>query len=77
MPRKKKEKEPESKKVQFGESRHIPSEEFKRIESKAANPHFQPGSIHDHRAIDALDYDRWEQQRLERKAKNHTLNPYR
>jgi hypothetical protein len=63
MPRKKK-PDPESKKVQFGES-------------KAANPHFQPGSIHDKRAIDALDYDRWERQRLERKSKNHTLDPYR
>ena len=75
MPRKK--KDPDSKKIQFGESRERQAEEFKAIESRAANPHFQPGSIHDHRAIDALDYDRWEQQRLERKAKNHTLNPYR
>jgi hypothetical protein len=76
MPRKKK-PDPESKKVQFGESRERQSEDFKAIESKAANPYFQPGSIHDKRAIDALDYDRWERQRLERKSKNHTLDPYR
>jgi len=55
-------------------------EDIKRraeIEKKAANPHFKPGSIHQNRFIDPLDYERWKRQRLERKSQNHTLNPYR
>jgi hypothetical protein len=62
--------------LQFGESR-TNHEDIKAIEQKAANHHFKPGSIHSQRAIDALDYDRWERQRAERKAKNNTLDPYR
>lgn len=71
MPRKKKPEE-----LQFGEPR-INHQEIKAAEEKAANSHFKPGIIHSQRAVDALDYDRWERQRLERKAKNQTLDPYR
>ena len=62
--------------LQFGESR-TNREEIKAIEQKAANHFFKPGSTHQGRAIDALDYDRWEAQRAARKAKNNTLDPYR
>lgn len=76
MPRKKK---TEPKQYEFGELRQDSHyrETQKAIESKAANAHFKPGSTHQNRAIDPLDYDRWERQRQERKSKNHTLDPYR
>jgi len=49
----------------------------KVIFDKAANHHFRPGSMHQQRYVDPLDYERWEQQRLARKKKRHTLDPYR
>ena len=58
----------------------LEKEDIKRrseFEAKAANAHFKPGSIHSGRYVDPYDYQRWEQQRLERKQKKHTLNPYR
>jgi hypothetical protein len=62
--------------LQFGEAR-ANHEDIKKIEQKAANHFFKPGSIHQGRAIDALDYDRWEAQRAARKAKNNTIDPCR
>jgi len=64
------------------EDKHLrlKKEDIKRrseLESKAGTPHFKPGSFRDGRYIDPLDYDRWEQQRQERKAKNNTIDPYR
>jgi hypothetical protein len=55
-------------------------EELKRrqdIAQKAGDHHLRPGAMHQNRYIDPLDYERWEKSRAERKAKKHTLDPYR
>jgi hypothetical protein len=62
--------------LQFGEAR-ADHADIKAIEQKAANASFKPGSIHQGRAVDPLDYDFWLNERAKRKAKNHTLDPYR
>ena len=62
------------------QSLRLKKEDLKRraeIENKAANNQFKPGSVQWGRYIDPNDYDRWERQRMERKAKNQTLDPYR
>lgn len=65
-----------SKKELFGES-PADIKAIKAIQDKAANAHFQPGAMHLGRAIDPLDYDKWERQRAARKAKNNTIDPNR
>lgn len=62
--------------LQFGEAR-ANHEDIKAIEQKAANASFKPGAIHQGRAVDPLDYDRWEAQRAARKARNNTIDPHR
>lgn len=65
--------------LEFGEVRANPSdrEAAKAIAKQAANPSFKPGALIQFRHVDPLDYARWERQRAARKAKNHTINPYR
>lgn len=50
---------------------------MKEVAKRAAAPMFRPGNIIEGRYIDPGDYEKWEQQRLERKRKNHKLDPYR
>lgn len=49
----------------------------RKIAAKAAAHIFRPGNVVNHRTVDPNDYETWERQRLERKRRNHTLNPYR
>ena len=52
-------------------------QDIAEIRKKAADHKLRPGSFCEKRWIDPLDYDRWEQSRINRKKKNHTLDPYR
>lgn len=61
---------------QFGEPLQLHKAD-QEIAAKAAAHIFRPGNMVNHRTVDPHDYDNWEQQRLARKRRNHTLNPYR
>jgi hypothetical protein len=69
------------KKIQFGEEKRDGKEVCeakKAINARSGCPNeIRLESMVQSRYVSPEDFDRWEQQRLERKRKRHTLDPYR
>ena len=69
------------KKIQFGEEKLPNAAEFaekmKELNRKSGCRDIRIDSVCEGRVVAPDDFDRWEQQRRARKAKNNTLDPYR
>lgn len=69
------------KKIQFGEEKRPDAKEFaeklKELNKQSGCRELRIDSICQGRTVAPDDFERWEQQRLARKSKRYTLNPYR